>query len=276
MCYCHYYDTPLPGNAEIYINELTKVVELSLINPDVIIRAWFNADFNKETTIIDKDAHISVWNDVKLYLSLIVIFSFVVLSMLVISLVKCVRGALKDGLTIIKSKFMWDYSIQFFYMAYIKLCMTVMNQIDLSSRNSYYWKAVDSDWAIVIGVILVGTPVAAFTFLWKSENLENEQVKQKYSNLYSDAALSRSNLSKYYSVAFAIRRIVFISIPVIFSDPMIQVMSFMLFHSLYVVTYAGIQPHTDSKRTSMEIFNEVILMIFLYHMAGWNGLILDL
>merc|ERR1712070_298369 len=103
-------------------------------------------------------------NDVKLYVLLIVLLVFVVLSMMIISLVKAVRGTLQDGLQIIKTKFVWDYSIQFFYMAYLKLCMTVMNQIDLSSRNSYYWKAVDSDWAIAIGTLLLVAPVAAWLF----------------------------------------------------------------------------------------------------------------
>ena len=180
MCYCHYYDTPLPGNAEIYIHELTKVVELEMLNPDGIIRALFNSDFNKSVTVINKDAHISVWNDVKVYLLMIVVFALVVAIMLVMSLIKYMRSALTEGLSVIKTKFVWDYSIQFFYMAYIKLCMTVMNQIDLSSRNSYYWKAVDSDIAIGIGILLVAAPVAAFVFLWKSDNLEDKEVKAKY------------------------------------------------------------------------------------------------
>jgi hypothetical protein len=207
---------------------------------------------------------------------LIVLFAVVVVSMMIISLVKAVRGTLQDGLHIIKTKFVWDYSIQFFYMAYLKLCMTVMNQIDLSSRNSYYWKAIDSDWAIAIGTILLVAPVAAWLFLWRSEGLEDETVKAKYQNLYSDVALYRSKWGKYYSIAFALRRIVFISIPIVFSEPMIQVIVFMLFHSLYLLTYVGVKPHVDCKRTGLEIFNEIILMVFMYHMAGWNGLISDL
>ena len=57
---------------------------------------------------------------------------------------------------------------------------------------------------------------------------------------------------------------------------MIQVIVFMLFHSLYLLAYVGTRPHTDSKRTGVEIFNEIVLMIFMYHLAGWNGLISDL
>jgi hypothetical protein len=132
VCYCHYYDTPLPGNAEIYIQEMTKLVELQMINPDELIRAWVNPTFNLPLTVIDKDAYVSVWDDVKLYLLVVVVFVVVVVAMLVASLVKCIRGYVWEGLSILKAKIVWDYSIQFFYMAYLKLCMTVFNQIDLS------------------------------------------------------------------------------------------------------------------------------------------------
>ena len=86
----------------------------------------------------------------------------------------------------------------------------------------------------------------------------------------------RNNLTKFYSVAFAIRRMVFISIPFLFSQPMMQILVFMLFHTLYLMAYVSVNPHTVSKRTYIEIFNEVVLMIFMYHLAGWNGLIADL
>jgi len=139
IAYCHYYDTPLPGNAEIYIQELTNLVELSFIDPDVLIR-MFNPEFNKKLEVINADAHVSVWNDVKLYLLLIVVFAIVVLFMAIASLIKALRKSFSEGLQIIKTKFVWDYTIQFFYMAYLKLCMTVMNQIDLAARDSYFWR----------------------------------------------------------------------------------------------------------------------------------------
>ena len=184
IAYCHYYDTPLPGNAEIYIHEVTKLVELSFINPDEIIRAWFNPDFNPALDAIDKDAHISVWNDVKLYVLMMVVLAVVVGLMLIASLVKALRSSFQEGLSVIKTKFVWDYSIQFFYMAYLRLCMTVMNQIDLNNRNSYYWRQTDSDWAVVIGLLLVAAPIAAFLFLYRTNNLEQSEVRAKWQNLY--------------------------------------------------------------------------------------------
>lgn len=71
------------------------MIELQLVNPDEIIRAMLNPDFNNnDLQDLDKDAFISVWNDVKLYLLLIVVLAIVIVSMLVASLVKCVRATL--------------------------------------------------------------------------------------------------------------------------------------------------------------------------------------
>ena len=275
IAYCNYYDTPLPGNAEIYIQELTHLVELTFIDPDVLIRA-FNPDFNKKLEVINPDAHISVWNDVKLYLLLITVFAVVVLFMAIASLIKALRASFSNGLQIIKTKFVWDYSIQFFYMAYLKLCMTVMNQIDLSVRDSYFWRENESDWAIAIGIFLLAIPAAFFLFLFKKQGeLESAEVRAKYQNLYQDAALYRNKYAKYYTIAFTIRRIFFISIPMMFAEPLMQIMWFMLFHTMYMITYVAVNPHIDRKRTLVEIFNEMCLMVAMYHLAGWNGLIAD-
>lgn len=60
-----------------------------------------------------------------------------------------------------------------------------------------------------------------------------------------------------------------------FAEPMMQVMWFMLFHTIYMITYVAVNPHIDRKRTLVEIFNEMSLMVAMYHLAGWNGLIED-
>ena len=249
MAYTHYYGTVLPGNAEIYLLKLQGIVDFSAINPDVIIRLFIE-DWNIKKENLDKDAHISVYDDVKLYLLLIGLFIVSIVLMMIFSLVKCIRGKTSDGLSVLKSKFVWDYTIQFFYVVYLKLCLTAMNQIDLKVRNSYYWKALDADFAIGIGAFLIAFPLLSFMFLTcKAKELDEPEVKAKYHNLYSDAALYRNKWAKFYSVAFALRRIVFIAIPFMLSAPMLQVIVFIIFHSLYLAAYISVNPHTDTKRT---------------------------
>jgi len=60
-----------------------------------------------------------------------------------------------------------------------------------------------------------------------------------------------------------------------FAEPMMQIMWFMLFHTIYMIAYVAVNPHIDRKRTLVEIFNEMALMVAMYHLAGWNGLIDD-
>lgn len=97
IAYCHYYDTPLPGNAEIYIQELTNLVELAFIDPDVLIRLS-NPSWNKKLEVMDPDAHVSIWNDTKLYVLLILVFAIVVVFMLIASLIKALRKSFTEGL----------------------------------------------------------------------------------------------------------------------------------------------------------------------------------
>lgn len=52
-------------------------------------------------------------------------------------------------------------------------------------------------------------------------------------------------------------------------------MVFMILHTLYLMAYISVNPHQDSKRAVVEVFNEVTLMVCMYHLAGWNGLIAD-
>ena len=43
---------------------------------------------------------------------------------------------------------------------------------------------------------------------------------------------------------------------------------FLIFlSSFYILFYAGIRPHWDNNRTRLEIYNEVMIMMFNYHMV---------
>jgi len=275
ICYCAFYTVKIPGNVDIYTEELTKVVEFSALNPDYIIRLW-NAEFNiAPDSVADQDQLVSVWDDVKVYLLILAVFAVVVAA---IGLAAICSTRARSALATIKDKVVLDYSLQFLYMVYIKICITVMNQIDLAARGSDFWNANDANWGIFLGVLLFAAPIAMWAFLARhGGSLHEESVKARYENLYADAALHRSPLAKFYSVAFAVRRIIFIALPVMLrGQPFMQVAAFILVHTLYLIAYLAVKPHADAKRSCLELFNEVCLMFFLYHMAGWSGLIVDL
>lgn len=131
---------------------------------------------------------------------ILAVFAIVIVLIAIASILcKTARAAL----TFIKNKVFMDYSLQFFYMVYIKICITVMNQIDLKVRDSYHFVENDYNWGMFMGVIIFGAPILMFAFLYRNGPVLNEEsVKAKYENLYSDAALYRNPLAKFYQVAF--------------------------------------------------------------------------
>jgi len=108
ICYCAYYKIKIPANAKIYMEELTKVIEFAALNPDNIIRMW-NAKFNEvPASIVSDDQLVSVWDDVKVYLLILLVFTIV---MVVIGLAAIVSDKARSVLTFIKNKVVMDYSL---------------------------------------------------------------------------------------------------------------------------------------------------------------------
>ena len=80
----------------------------------------------------------------------------------------------------------------------------------------------------------------------------------------------------YYWVYFIIRRTAFFSVPIIlWSMPMLQLQILCFFTSLYVILIAYIKPHLDKKAMRLEIFNEVMMMLSVYHMFCFTEFNLD-
>lgn len=45
--------------------------------------------------------------------------------------------------------------------------------------------------------------------------------------------------------------------------------------SLYIVFYGGNKPHWDSRRVSLELFNEVMILVACYHLMCFSDFIID-
>ena len=39
MCYLSIYDTPIPSNTELYVNEFTNLIEFDVLNPESFIKS---------------------------------------------------------------------------------------------------------------------------------------------------------------------------------------------------------------------------------------------
>ena len=123
--------------------------------------------------------------------------------------------------------------------------------------------------AIVMGIGLFTLPVGVCIWLHLNhDKIMNRSYKDKFEYMYRGVHNHRSKLSKFYWPISLFRRIIFIAIPTMFHDyPFMQLMSLIFFCSIYIISYAGIRPHWDNKRVRLEIYNEVMIMFFNYHMV---------
>jgi hypothetical protein len=121
----------------------------------------------------------------------------------------------------------------------------------------------------VLGIGLVAFPIWACVFLYLNHSkIMYRTYKDKFEYMYAGVHNHRSRWSKYYWPISLFRRIIFIAIPTLFHNyPFMQLMSLIFFCSIYLISYAGIRPHWDNRRVRLEIYNEVMIMFFNYHMV---------
>lgn len=92
-------------------------------------------------------------------------------------------------------------------------------------------------------------------------------MREKYDNLYQDIHLNRNSWTKYYSTFWLYRRFAVAFIPLIFiNQVMLQIALVMMISTIWILYYCTARPHMDSRRSRIEVFNEAMIMVFIYHM----------
>ena len=97
MCYITEYDTPLPGNAVIYLDEFTKLVEFEILKPEPLIQIFY-PDFSLKECIlgqnnnfVSKDQEASLLDDFFIFILFGAVFVMVLLIMLLVKVFKKYR-----------------------------------------------------------------------------------------------------------------------------------------------------------------------------------------
>lgn len=85
--------------------------------------------------------------------------------------------------------------------------------------------------------------------------------------MYLDVHMNKSPSTKYYLPISMLRRILFVMIPSIFYHyPFMQLQAFLVMNTCYLFWYGAARPHIDRKRIGTELFNEFMIMVFVYHL----------
>lgn len=116
---------PIPANAEIYLEEVTKLIEFDVLNPEGIIKL-FHPDFNLkqfmlqgQISFLSANEPNSVIDDLKVFIFVMILAPIVGGIMLVLTVFKGLRVKIKGLLVGMYHSFMFNGLIRSFIIAYI-------------------------------------------------------------------------------------------------------------------------------------------------------------
>lgn len=135
MCYITIYDTIIPSSAEMYLTEVTKIIEFDIFSPEGFVKL-FNPAFDLRAYIsgveiaINKDQEASVIKDLQVYILFIVIaIVFVCLTLLASFIFKAYKQKIMKKLEAIKKKFLWNGAVRYVYISFVEICLSVAVQM---------------------------------------------------------------------------------------------------------------------------------------------------
>jgi len=258
----------------MFRDEFTKIIEFSLLEPEPLIKLFY-PEFDlmafvkgEKVMVTDKDQEASVLKDLKVYIGLAAGVVLLVLSLVIFRLVKMFRAKIEEKLDAFKKQFMWNGFIQSIDITYIEVCLTVGTQVTMQMQGSEWQDPTDLYVAIGLGIGCLLIPLIVVYWLHiNHNNIMSRVYKNKYEYMYTGIHNHRSIWSKFYWPVSLFRKIIFVSAPTIFYNyPFAQLMMLIFLSTFYILFYAGIRPHWDNNRYHLEVYNEVMIMMFNYHM----------
>ena len=115
LCNLPIYKTSLPGNADMFRENIKNTIEFKMLNPQGIIslfvpgfelKAWLMG--KKEAVIASKDQLNSILGDLEIYVISLLICILVLLLLVTLLLLKTLRKKIIQILSNIKDKMLWN------------------------------------------------------------------------------------------------------------------------------------------------------------------------
>jgi len=130
ICYLKIYDIPIPGNADIYVVEFTKLIEFDVLNPDGIIR-MFNDDPNfklldwvQGKSSFNSDGSASIMDELRLYIMGAAVGLVFLVGMMILALLKRFQAKMIALAKNLYNKMIFNGMIRSITIVYIKFCVT--------------------------------------------------------------------------------------------------------------------------------------------------------
>ena len=192
VCYLSTYDITIPSNADIYITQFTKLIEFDVLNPEGLIRI-FDPGFKLKEFIVGKtrnqvsdDQEASIIYDLRIWIFAAIGFLVGVIVLALGIAIKNCRGKVKELLSKLKKKMVWNGVIRSLTISYVGIALTVSKQFKLSMKGSQFVDKQSRMVASMMTAYLILLPIAVFSFLKnKRGKLHNQEMKDKYGNFYA-------------------------------------------------------------------------------------------
>jgi len=234
----------------------------------------------KEVMVVNKAQEASVINDLKIFILLgLALLGFIIVLMFGWVLTRAVfpktADKIKTFLKNLKQTWTWNLTIRTIDISYIQVVITVGTQFSIWYSQSIYGNVDDQKWAFGLGILVFLVPVVFSKILYQnSDKLQTKEVRDKFNNMYLDIHMNRNRSTKYYLPISMLRRILFVMIPSVFAQyPFLQLQVFLVMNTCYLFWYGASRPHIDKKRIAVELFNESMIMIFVYHLMIYTDFV---
>jgi hypothetical protein len=147
VCYLNGYQIALTSNAQIYTDEITKLVEFDLFNPEKLVQRLWDPQFNMLNWLrgrssrhmtLNEDQEKSIYKDIKTLVALLIVFVIAVVVMVILTKTEKYRQRVRRMLQKLKKMLFYNTIIRSIDIAYLQICMTVAIQLNLRMKNSKY------------------------------------------------------------------------------------------------------------------------------------------
>lgn len=254
-----------------------------MFDPESVIKT-FKPKFNlmhwlkgNNDMVVNKAQQASVLNDLKVYIFLFCVMVLALLLALTIMLVQKYKDRIQTKLRAIYKQSVWNGVIRSIDIGYIETVMTVGTQIRLWRMKSPYQQEMDIKLAVACGSFSCSLPIIYAVFLqWAGKRVTTKKFRAKYQNLYVDIHSFKNSWTRFYLPVSMVRRILFVLIPSLLHQyPFMQLQLLILLSICYIIWYAGVKPHIDKRRIRIEMFNEFMIIIFIYHLLLFTDFCLN-
>jgi hypothetical protein len=286
VCYLKFYGVIVPTNVNIYRDQFVKLVEFNMFNPQKAVQ-MYDPNFDlmdwirgREVMVVNKAQEASVFNDLKIFIllgAILVAFFLTLVVGFVLTRACFPKTAewIKNKLKEFKQKWTWNLTIRTIDISFIQTVITCGTQFSIWYSQNIYGDVNDQKWAFGLGICVLLVPILFSKILHTNrDKLQTKEFRDKFNNLYLDVHMNRSPSTKYYMPISMLRRIAFVMIPSIFyAYPFLQLQVFLVMNTCYLFWYGASKPHIDKKRIAVELFNESMIMIFVYHLMIYTDFV---